>query len=58
MENSNPSGFIYDAIKELNEALMDIEDVLKSTTLSAETITKLIKIKDVIEDVESGLAHC
>lgn len=52
------AGFIYEAIRELNEALTDIEGIIKDTTLSAETVAKLTKVKSTIEDVESGLAHC
>ena len=52
------AGYIYEAIRELNEVLTDIEDIMKDTTLPVETVAKLAKVKSTIEDVESGLAHC
>lgn len=52
------SVFIYEAIRELNEVLTDIEDIMKDTTLPTATVAKLTKVKSTIEDVESGLAHC
>ena len=53
------AGFIYEAIVELNITMTEIDEILGSETgLPAATVAKLTKIKNTIEEVETGLTHC